>query len=91
MRDPSGATSLCKTASVASLTTHGRLQREVDECEQLEVHLRRHRRLSHRPLRGAHGLVGCERVSQRVNTRRTMQAGAGGRRTHTVYGTVDIL
>ena len=90
MRAPTGAAGLCETTGAAALSTRGRLQRGVDERDHVELRLRRHGRLSHRSLRGAHGLVGCERVWQRINACVMAQAKAGGRRTRTVYGKIDL-
>ena len=90
MRAPTGAAGLWETPGAAALSTRGRLQRVVDECDHVELRLRRHGRLSHRSLRGAHGLVGCEHVQERNNACMMMQARAGGRGMHTVYGRIDI-
>ena len=90
MRAHTGAAGLCETTGAAALSTCGRLQRGVDERDHVELRLRRHGRLSHRSLRGAHGLVGCERVWQRINACVMVQAKAGGRRTRTMYGKIDV-
>ena len=90
MRAPTGTAGLCETTGAAALSTRGRLQRGSDERDHVELRLRRHGRLSHRSLRGAHGLVGCERVWQRINACVMVQAKAGGRRTRTMYGKIDV-
>ena len=88
--EPSAAPLAPRTTATLTITLRELLQRGMVEREQFEVHLRRHRHPLQTSLRGAHGLVGCEHVQKRNNACMRMQASAGGRGMHAVYGRIDI-